>query len=164
MKTICSKIVCSVSVVLFLAFGAGAQTAGERALIDLDAEIQTAIVDGDANVIGRFVADDLIFVHGFLTGPTETKKDFLAAAKLDPKPYIYRRVSAQVAEIHGKFGMVIGRLDIRRRPNAKNNETAEMCYALNFVHLFERKKKRWQLVSHRAAQVLQPPTPCVDPK
>lgn len=135
-------------------------TAAETELAAVDRDIQTAIVDGDAKVIGRFVADDLIFVHGFLSGPTETKKDFLAAAKLDPKPYIYRKVSSQVAEIHGSFGMVIGRLDIRRRPNAKNNETSEMCYALNFVHLFERRKKRWQLISHRAAQVLEPPKPC----
>lgn len=137
-------------------------TAAETELAAVDRQLQDAIVSGDAKVIERLMADDMIFIHGFFDGPSETKKDFLAAAKLDPKPYIYRKVSSQISEIHGKFGMVIGRLDIRRRPNPKANETSEMCYAINFVHLFDWRKKRWQLVSHRASQVLDPPKPCVN--
>jgi len=132
----------------------------ESELAALDRQIQDAIATGDAKTIERFVADDMILTHGFFSGATETKKDFLAAAKLETKPYIYRKVSAQTVEIHGNFAMVLGRLDVRRQPVAKNNETEQICYALNFIHLFEKRKKRWQLISHRAAQLLEPMKPC----
>lgn len=135
-------------------------TAAESEVAALDRQIQDAIAAGDADIIGRFVADDMIFTHGFFSGANETKKDFLAAAKLETKPYIYRKTTAQTVEIHGKIAMVLGRLDVRRQPIAKNNETEQICYALNFIHLFEKRKKRWQLISHRAAQLLEPMKPC----
>lgn len=151
-------------ILLFLICGisisAQTMTAAENEIAALDRQIQDAMAAGDADIIERFVADDIIFIHGFFSGATETKKDFLAAAKLDTKPYIYRKVSAQTVELHGNFAMVLGRLDVRRQPNAKNNETEQICYALNFIHLFEKRKKRWQLVSHRAAQLLEPMKPC----
>lgn len=30
------------------------------------------------------------------------------------------------------------------KPLANNNEITEMCYALNYVHLYERRKNGWQ--------------------
>lgn len=151
-------------ILLFLICGisisAQTTTAAENEIAALDRQIQDAIAAGDAKTIERFVADDMIFTHGFFSGAIETKKDFLAAAKLETKPYIYRKTSAQTVELHGKFAMVLGRLDVRRQPNAKNNETEQICYALNFIHLFEKRKKRWQLISHRAAQLLEPMKPC----
>lgn len=169
MKTIFKrKIILSVVIGLFLlpiaisgqTASKPAMTAAESEIAALDRQIQDAIASGDADIIERFVADDLIFTHGFFSGARETKKDFLAAAELETKPYIYRKTSAQTVEIHGNFAMVLGRLDVRRQPVAKNNETEQICYALNFIHLFERRKKRWQLVSHRAAQLLEPMKPC----
>lgn len=151
-------------ILLFLICGisisAQTMTAAENEVAALDRKIQDAIASGDAKTIERFVADDMIFIHGFFSGAKESKKDFLAAAKLETKPYIYRKTSAQTVEIHGNFAMVLGRLDVRRQPNAANNETEQICYALNFIHLFEKRKKRWQLISHRAAQLLEPMKPC----
>lgn len=147
-------LICGISI------SAQTMTAAESEVAALDRQIQDAMAAGDADIIEHFVADDLIFIHGFFSGAKETKKDFLAAAKLEIKPYIYRKTSAQTVEIHGNFAMVLGRLDVRRQPNAKNNETEQICYALNFIHLFERRKKLWQLISHRAAQLLEPMKPC----
>ncbi|MCD9188376.1 MAG: nuclear transport factor 2 family protein [Pyrinomonadaceae bacterium] len=151
-------------ILLFLICGinisAQTMTAAENEVAALDRKIQDAIASGDVKTIERFIADDMIFTHGFFSGATETKKDFLAAAKLETKPYVYRKTSAQRVELHGNFAMVLGRLDVRRQPIAKNNETEQICYALNFIHLFEKRKKRWQLISHRAAQLLEPMKPC----
>lgn len=156
------KIFPIVLLIIFCAFSIGGQTmsAAESEIAALDRQIQEAIASGDAKTIERFVADDMLFTHGFFSGVTETKKDFLTAATSKNKPYIYRTASAQTVEIHGKIALVLGRLDVRREPVAKNNETEQICYALNFIHLFEKRKKRWQLISHRAAQLLEPLKPC----
>ncbi len=132
----------------------------ETELIALDRQIQEALVSGDAKIIERYVGDDLVFTHGFLEGGTETKQNLLDNAKKETRFYLYRKVSAQTVEMHGKVALLLGRLDVRRQPLEKNNETEQMCYALNYVHLYEWRKGRWQFLSHRSAQMIEPSKPC----
>jgi ketosteroid isomerase-like protein len=132
----------------------------ETELIVLDKQIQDALVSGDVKIIGRYVADDLVFTHGFLSGGTETKQNFLDSARKTTRFYLYRNVSSQAVEMHGNVAFVLGRLDIRRQPIAKNNETEQMCYALNYLHVYERRKGVWQLLSHRSTQMIEPSKAC----
>ena len=132
----------------------------ETALAELDRRIQEAMASGDVKIIERYVGDDLIFTHGWFEGGTETKQQLLENAKKETRFYVYRKVSSQVVEMHGDVALVLGRLDVRRQPLAKNKETEQMCYALHYVHLFERRKNLWQFISHRTAQMIQPGKPC----
>lgn len=134
--------------------------ATETELAELDRRIQEALVSGDVKIIERYVGDDLIFTHGWFEGGTETKQKLLENAKKETRFYLYRKVSSQVVEMHGDVALVLGRLDVRRQPLARNKETEQMCYALNYVHLYVRRKDNWQFVSHRSAQSVEPSKPC----
>lgn len=134
--------------------------AAETELAELDRRIQEALVSGDVKIIDRYVGNDFIFTHGWFEGGTETKQDLLENAKKETRFYLYRKASSQVVEVHGDVALVLGRLDVRRSPLAKNNETEQMCYALNYVHLFERRKGLWQFLSHRTARSVEPSKPC----
>ncbi len=135
--------------------------AAETELIDLDRRLQEAMVTSDTKLLEQHLGDDLVFTHGWFAGGQETKSDLLKNAKKEPpRFYIYRKVSSQVAEMHGDIALVLGRLDVHRLPLAKNKETEQMCYALNYVHLYERRKGIWQFVSHRTAQSVERSLPC----
>ena len=135
--------------------------AAETELIDLDRRLQEAMVTGDAKLLGQYLGDDFVFTHGLFQGGQETKSDLLDKAKKEsPRIYIYRKVSSQVAEMHGDTALVLGRLDVRRVPLARNKETEQMCYALNYVHLYERRKGVWRFISHRTAQMVEQILPC----
>ncbi len=133
----------------------------ETELTELDRRIQEAMVSGDVKLLERSLSDDFVFVHGWFKGGTETKPDLLnKATKVPPRIFIHRKVSSQVVEVHGHVALVLGRLDVRRLPWAKNKETEEMCYALHYVHLYERRQGLWQFLSHRTAQSIEPAKPC----
>jgi hypothetical protein len=118
--------------------------AAETELIDLDRRLQEAMVTGDAKLLGQYLGDDFVFTHGLFQGGQETKSDLLDKAKKEsPRIYIYRKVSSQVAEML-----------------ARNKETEQMCYALNYVHLYERRKGVWRFISHRTAQMVEQILPC----
>jgi len=134
--------------------------ATETELAELDRRLQEALVSGDVEIIERYVGNDLIFTHGWFEGGTETKLKLLENARKETRFYVHRRVSSQVVEMHDDVALVFGRLDVRRQPLAKNQETLQMCYALNYVHLYVRRKERWQFVSHRTAQKVEPSKPC----
>lgn len=135
--------------------------AAETELAELDRRIQEAIVTGDVKLLEQHLSGDFVFVHGLLAGGRETKSDLLTKAKkVPPQVFIYRKVSSQVVEMHGDIALVLGRLDVRRLPSERNKETEQMCYALNYVHLYERRKGIWQFLSHRTAQSVEPSEPC----
>ena len=155
-------------ILAFIQIAANAQTvekqlngkASEIELAGLDRRIQEAMANGDVKTIEQYVGEDLVFVHGWFQGGTETKQKLLENAKKETRFYLYRKVSSQVVEMHGNIALVLGRLDVRRQPLAKNKETEQMCYALHYVHLFERRKGLWQFLSHRTAQLVEPSLPC----
>lgn len=134
--------------------------ASETEILEFDRRLQEAMVIGDVKLLERHLGDDFIFTHGWFEGGTETKQKLLENAKKETRFYIYRKVSSQVVEMHGKIALVLGRLDVRRQPLAKNNESEQMCYALNYAHLYEQRKGRWQFISHRTAQMIERSKPC----
>jgi hypothetical protein len=155
-------------ILAFTQIAANAQTvekqlngkASETELVELDRRIQEAMANGDVKTIEQYVGEDLLFTHGWFQGGTETKQNLLENAKKETRFYVYRKVSSQIVEMHDNVALVLGRLDVRRQPLAKNKETEQMCYALNYVHLYERRKGLWQFLSHRSAQMIEPSLPC----
>jgi hypothetical protein len=129
----------------------------ESDLMDLDRQLQEAVVTGNLSLIEAYAGEDLLFTHG-LSGRTDKKQDWINLARGTPRQFIARKVSSQAVEIHGDAALVLGRLDVRRLPNA--NETQQMCYDLRYVHLYLKRNGRWQWVSHRTvSDIIQSPCP-----
>ena len=135
-----------------------ASNAAESELMDLDRQLQEAVVTGNLSFIKANAGEDLLFTHG-LSGRIDKKQDWINLASRTPRQFISRKVSSQAVEIHGDAALVLGRLDVRRLPNA--NETKEMCYDLKYVHLYLKRNGRWQWVSHRTVSDISQ-SPCTE--
>lgn len=141
---------------LFLLAQAGAT--GDE-LIALDRRIQAAMVANDIEVLRRSLADDLRFTHS--DGAVESKADIMRAAALRPRYYLRRNVVHAAAELHGSFALVFGSLDVASGLMPGDPPTSKpVCYALNYVHVFEKRDGRWQLLSHRTTELTKPERAC----
>lgn len=123
-------------------------------LADLDRRWQEAVVLGDTTFIEDRTADDFVFTHG--DARKDTKADWVRITKRVPQPFLQRKVSSQLVELHGAVALVFGRLDVRQR----NADSVSRCYALEYVHLYARQGGRWQFVSHRTTHAVESPHPC----
>src|SRR6185369_7866514 len=84
----------------------------ESELMDLDRQLQEAVVTGNLSFIKAHAGEDLLFTHG-LSGRTDKKQDWINLASRTPRQFISRKVSSQAVEIHGDAALVLGRLDVR---------------------------------------------------
>lgn len=145
---------------IFLAAHASSMTPGE--LIALDRRIQAAMVTNNLPVLRRMIADDFRFEHS--DGTTERKADVLKAAALNPRYYLRRKVVQAEAEVHGSFGLVFARLEVASGADpADAHEHKAVCYALSYVHVFRKRHRQWQLLSHRTTALIKPERPCATP-
>jgi hypothetical protein len=94
--------------ILWVRCGAQVRSADSQ-LAELDKRLQQAVVDGRADLLEHFLAEDFTFTHGEDT--KDTKAVWVARARQVPRHYLRRDVSSQVVEIHGDVGLVFGRLD-----------------------------------------------------
>jgi hypothetical protein len=128
-------------------------------LVALDRRIQAAMVADDGSILRRYIAKDFRFTHA--DGTVETKADVLRIAAARPRSYLRRRVVHAGAEIHGRFGLVFGSLDVATGPTRQDPpDTRVVCYALNYMHTYEKRDGRWQLLSHRTTKMTRPERPC----
>jgi hypothetical protein len=129
-------------------------------LARLDADIQKAIVLDDTPTLEKVLAPDFLFTHGWVAGGQETRAQLLERSRDRKGFYFSRAVSEQVVELHGNIGLVLGRLDVRRRPIARNSETEPQCYALAYIHVYEKRGSEWLFLSHRTAEMVEPRRSC----
>lgn len=148
-------------VVLFFAIAVDAKgqdvSKSETAeLLTLDKQWQEAVVSGDVKFIEKRTADDFVFTHGGGT-TVDTKADWVRRTKQVPKTVLERKASNQSVEIHGDIALVFGRLDVRAITQTDPNP---FCYALEYVHLYARRKGEWMFLSHRTTQGIGTRHPC----
>src|SRR5690242_15194504 len=99
----------------------------EDELVAVDRRIQAAMVSNEAFVLRRYIADDFRFTHA--NGFVETKADVLRTAALKPQYYIRRRVVRAASEVYGRFGLVVGSLDVASGPTPEDPPSAQaVCY------------------------------------
>ena len=144
---------------IFIFVAAQAATIVSAELIALDRRIQAAMVTNDISTLRRTMADDFKFRHS--DGTVERKTDVLKAAALKPRYYLRRDVLHAEAEVYGSFALIFGTLDVASGAyGADAHESEAVCYALNYVHVFRKRQRRWQLLSHRTTAITQPERPC----
>ena len=150
-----------VLVVIFVAVAveANGQKVSEKdELLSLDRQWQEAVVAGDVKFIGMRTADDFVFTHGGGT-MVDTKADWVRRTKQVPQKQLQRKASNQTVEIHGDIAMVFGRLDVRA---ITKTDSPPVCYALEYVHLYARRKGQWMFLSHRTTQGVGAAHPCTE--
>jgi hypothetical protein len=117
------------------------------------------MVSNETLVLRRYIADDFRFTH--VDGSVETKADVLRTASLKPRYYIRRRVVTAASEVHGRFALVVGSLDVASGRTPEDPPSVQaVCYTLNYVHAYEMRHGRWQLLSHRTTEMTHPEGPC----
>jgi len=134
-------------------------TLAAQHLVDLDRHIQRAMVADERPILRRYIAKDFRFTHS--DGSIETKADVLRTAAMRPRYYLGRRVVHASAEVHGQIGFVYGSLEVAsgRTPGDPPGIRA-VCYSLHYVHSYEIRNGRWQLMSHRTTKITKPERPC----
>ena len=152
-----------VLVVLFVtvvvdAKGQGARKDESAELLSFDRQWQDAVVAGDVKFLEKRTADDFVFTHGGGT-MVDTKADWVRRTKQVPQRQLQRKASNQSVEIHGDIALVFGRLDVRAITQTNPNP---VCYALEYVHLYSRRKGQWMFLSHRTTLGIGAAHPCTE--
>ncbi len=108
--------------------------------------IDDAVVKKDSLNLKKWYGDDFIFTHG--TGLVEGKASWLRAVANPNSRFISRQHDSVTVELHHKnIGIIYGKLTVTR-----HDRENQVRYALWYVRVFHKKKKQWQMVSHRTVQ------------
>lgn len=129
---------------LFLAGSLIAQSGHPLALFNQS--VDDAVVKKDSLSLKKWYGEDFIFTHG--TGLVEGKASWLRAVVNPNSRFISRQHDSVTVELHHKnIGIVYGKLTVTRHDRENH-----VRYALWYVRVFHKKKKQWQMVSHRTVQ------------
>ncbi len=129
---------------LFLATSIIAQSGHPLALFNQS--IDDAVVGKDTLKLKKWYAEDFIFTHG--TGLVEGKASWLRAVANPNSRFISRIHDSVTVESHHKnIGIIYGKLTVTRQDRSN-----QVRYALWYVRVFHKKKKQWQMVSHRTVR------------
>ena len=112
----------------------------------LEQRIEEAVVKAEIKFLETVYSNDFRFTHG--DGEVQNKAQWLElAAKREVKS---RKISTTEVEIHGKVVITAGRLDVIWQGEEKDD-----VYALKYVRVYEKRKGRWILLSHRTIEMLK---------
>ena len=139
------------SVILIILFTFVAQVSMVRAdtsaeIIQLEQRIEDAVVKADLKFLESVYASDFRFTHG--DGEVQNKTEWLKlVAKREVKS---RKISTSEVELHGNVAITVGRLDVVWKGEGKDDK-----YALKYVRVYEKRKGKWVLLSHRTVETLK---------
>jgi ketosteroid isomerase-like protein len=112
----------------------------------VEQRIEDAVVKADIKLLKSVYADDFRFTHG--DGEVQNKAQWLElVAKRQVKS---RTISTSEVELHENVAITVGRLDVVWRGEGKDDK-----YALKYVRVYERRKGKWVLLSHRTIEMLK---------
>ncbi len=120
---------------------ANAQTPQQKAVAEVNAQIDRAVVSKDAGLLGRLYADDFVFTHG--TGHVDSKSSWVTDILKPDKKFVSREHDSVQVELHKEIAIVRGRMEIIRLDGQK-----EVKYGLKYVRVFRRLGDAWELMSH----------------
>ena len=139
------------SVILAIVFAFAIQSSVVRAddsaeIKELEQRIEDAIVKVDLKFLKSVYSDDFRFTHG--DGEAQNKTEWLElVAKREAKS---RTISTSEVELHGNIAITLGRLDVVWKGDSKDDK-----YTLKYVRVYEKRKGKWILLSHRTVEMLK---------
>jgi ketosteroid isomerase-like protein len=131
----------------FALFGSGLLfgQSDESDVLKVNTQIDEVVVKKDNVSLRILYADDFVFTHG--TGFVEGKESWLKDVQNPNSKFLSRVHDSTKVELHGNTAIVFGRLIVQRE-----REQKIVKYGLLYVRVFERRKKKWQLISHRTTK------------
>lgn len=118
------------------------QTIGD--LIRFNQAIDNAVIAKDTIFLSSAYSDDYVFTHG--TGLVDSKQSWISAVKRNT--YLLRQHDSVQVESHKPSVFILfGTLTVKRMD--KSNLAH---YALQYVRIYTKIKKRLQMVSHRTTK------------
>jgi len=125
-------------------------------LISLERRVERAMVAGETRFLSEALSNDFQFTHA--DGAVETKWEVIRLTTQNSKYYLRRDVLNPTVEQHGGVALVSGNLDVFRGPMGDEHRNSGFCYALNFIHVFVMRSRRWWLFSYRTTQLTKAET------
>jgi len=105
------------------------------------------LVKGDTALLGRMLAEDLVYVHS--TGVVDTKASFLESLTAGKLRYLALTPDAVEVRLLGEGGAVVtGRADIKVLANGK-----EIAFPARFTSVYAKHHGRWLLAVWQATVV-----------
>jgi hypothetical protein len=129
------------SILFFLLFIIGftafAQDVGKDLLV-FEQSIEQAVVAADVSFLKKAYAEDFRFKHG--TGTVDSKESWIKDVVKNKGKFLSRKMDSVEVEIHSEIGITNGTLIVTR---------TDKSYTLQYVRVYRKKGKQWELVMHR---------------
>lgn len=122
-----------------------AQVQPEQAVLQLNQDIDAAIVRKDIARLTQCYADDFVFTHG--TGYVDNKESWLKDVAKPETHFVSRQQDSTTVELHGDVALVTGRLQIVRQ-----DKKGPVRYGIWYIRVYATRQQRWQLISHRTTR------------
>ena len=125
---------------------APADTANE--VLELEREIEAAVLRADVDFLDPICASDFTYTHGdgWTTGGAvrgvDPKSEWLASL---PGRYSQREVDSQQVEIHGDVAITMGRV----RARSGGPDATQRAFSFWYVRVYAQRDGQWQYLSHR---------------
>ncbi len=124
----------------FIGFSVLAQEV-EQGLLAFEKSIEQAVVAADVPFLEKAYAEDFRFKHG--TGTVDSKESWIKDVVKNKGKFLSRKIDSVEVEIHGEIGITNGTLIVTR---------TDKSYTLQYVRVYRKKGKQWELFMHRTVQ------------
>lgn len=130
-----------------------AEKAAIADVIAFERATEAAVVRGDAAYLERALAPTFMFTHGdgWVDGgeplKVDTKASWIAWAKKQPAPYVYRDLDHVQVELHGDVAITLGRYFYLPQSNTPPSHSYVW-----FERVYAKRNGQWQMLSHRTVK------------
>lgn len=120
----------------------------EKFVDDFNRRIDQAVVDNDLKSLKEWYADDFVFTHG--SGHVDSKESWLKDIETNysKSKFLYRRHDSTKVELHQDVAIVFGSLSIAKQ----TTEGVRSSYGVRYIRVYAKRKKQWQMISHRSVK------------
>ena len=113
---------------------------------DLNRRIDRAVVSRDFVLLSQWYSDDFVFTHG--TGVVDSKESWLKDLRTRSAKFLSREHDSINVELHNDIAIVTGTLTVRKEAD----DPKKASYGVRYVRVYAKRKKMWQLISHRTVK------------
>lgn len=124
-----------------------AQKPDSALLVQMNQEIDNAVVNKDTVLLRKRYADDFVFSHG--SGKVEGRSSWFAS--LMRNNYPQRSHDSVTVELHSNIAIVKGKMTIQRAAKDKTDK-----YYLKYIRVYA-KREQWVLISHSTTWEMHEP-------
>ena len=116
------------------------------AILELDREVDRAILEKNVGFLGQKLASSFRFTHG--DGKSQSKSQFIEAVRLGRMSAKTREVADQDVETHGDVFIVTGQVHVMR----DDPDPTRRDYRIWYMRVYRNRDNHLELLSHRTVK------------